>query len=288
MQQTAIKILFSATVIVGSSFPQAALAADYTNSIGVEFVKVPAGSFVMGSRQPNCPADDPFTERNEHEDCMGKGPTSDEMPAHKVTISQDINMGKYEVTQAQWYAVMGNNPAKFKSDSVGEDSRNFPVEQVSWDNVQEFIRRLNVKEGRNYRLPTEAEWEYACRSGGKDEEYCGGNDPHALAWYDENSGERTHRVGTKKPNGLGLYDMSGNVREWCSDRYDPSYYAKSPASDPTGPSNPSNGSGRVLRGGGWNGFPWYLRAAVRNADLPGIASDGLGFRLVLPSSASSK
>jgi formylglycine-generating enzyme required for sulfatase activity len=241
----------------------------FINSIGMEFVRVPAGSFTMGTKEVQA---DPFSNRP-------PAGNSNEKPAHQVTISQDFYMGKYEVTQAQWYAVMGNNPSNFKSEDVGGDSRNHPVEQVSWDDAQEFITKLNAKEGKNYRLPTEAEWEYACRSGGKDEKYCGGNDPAALAWYMDNSGKRTHQVGTKQPNGLGLYDMSGNVEEWCWDWHDADYYTKSPAADPRGP---SGGKYRESRGGYWSYLADHARAASRGSDSPYHGYSFLGFRLVAP------
>ena len=262
MNKSAIASCLSLCLLAVPGMASAA-ANGFTNSIGMEFVKVQAGSFVMGSKEPKCPADDPFTGKNEYLDCMDKGPKSHEKPAHQVTISQDFYMGKYEVTQAQWYTVMGNNPSQFLGEEVGGDSRNHPVEQVSWNDVQTFITKLNAKEGKNYRLPTEAEWEYACRSGGKDEMYCGGNDLTTLAWYEGNSGMRTHQVGTKRPNGLGLNDMSGNVWEWCGDRYlmHIFYYKQSPKDDPQGP---SEGFSRVIRGGSWFDGAGHARAAARS------------------------
>ncbi|OQX16462.1 MAG: hypothetical protein BWK76_11600 [Desulfobulbaceae bacterium A2] len=237
----------------------------FTNSIGMEFVKVPAGSFMMGRK------DDPFSNEG----------GSDEKPAHQVAISQDFWIGRFEVTQAQWHAVMGKNPSLFKSNSVGEDSHNYPVENVSWEDIQKFIEKLNAKEGKNYRLPTEAEWEYACRSGGKEQKYCGGNEVDAVAWYDGNSGKHTHRVGSKQANGLGIHDMNGNVWEWCSDWYDEKYYAKSPATDPQGP---SKGEYRVNRGGSWYNGAGYARAAIRSVIGPGGRNGSLGFRLLAPQS----
>jgi formylglycine-generating enzyme required for sulfatase activity len=281
----------------------AALAAgkgkNFTNSIGMEFVRVPAGSFIMGVPLPpsQCPPDDPFTQVNEFERCKevyASALQSDHNLSHRshnVTISQDFYIGKYEVTQAQWYAVMGNNPSYFKSDvgGVGGDSRNHPVEKVSWDDVQAFIKKLNASEGKSYRLPSEAEWEYACRSGGKDEKYCGGNDIKALAWYFDNSHFQgssawsTHRVGTKKANGLGIYDMTGNVREWCQDWYDKHYYGQSPAADPSGP---SGGEDRVIRGGSGAtvGDDGDVLAVRRGYYSPGDNYHSLGFRLVTPQS----
>ena len=168
-------------------------------------------------------------------------------------------IGQYEVTQAQWIAIMGTNPSNFQGD-------NLPVEQVSWDDVQEFIAKLNAATGRNYRLPTEAEWEYAASGGtaGHGYTYSGSNDINTVAWYYDNSGLRTHNVGTKAPNELGIYDMSGNVWEWCSDWYD------------------NTQQYRVLRGGGWSSTAEICAVSSRHCSTPDDRSDGLGFRLVLP------
>ncbi|PNU18567.1 formylglycine-generating enzyme family protein, partial [Geothermobacter hydrogeniphilus] len=196
-------------------------------------------------------------------------------PVHEVCVDA-FYMGKYEVTQSQYQKLTGNNPSQFKGN-------NRPVEQVSWNDAQGYIRQLNQRRGDSgiapYRLPTEAEWEYACRSGGKDEKYCGGDDVDAVAWYDGNSGNRTHEVGQKRPNGLGLYDMSGNVWEWVSDWYNSSYYGNSPRNNPQGP---SSGSDRVNRGGGWFNAPGGLRSAYRVRSGPGRRYGSLGFRLALP------
>jgi len=166
------------------------------NSIGMEFMYIPEGSFQMGSTNGN----------------------GDEKPVHKVTISQGFFMGRTEVTQTQWQAVMGNNPSGFK------DCGNCPVENVSWDDAQSFIAKLNAQnDGFKYRLPSEAEWEYAARSGTTGD-YAGNLD--SMAWYSANSGSKTHPVGTKQANAWGLYDMHGNVWEWCQDWYSDSYYGK--------------------------------------------------------------
>ncbi|MDP2279116.1 MAG: formylglycine-generating enzyme family protein [Nitrospirota bacterium] len=196
--------------------------------------------------------------------------------AHEVCVD-DFYMGKYEVTQGQWKAIMGNNPSRFSD--CGD---NCPVESVSWDDIQDFTNKLNQKTGKNYRLPTEAEWEYAARSEGKNEKYAGSSNESGLgdyAWYDENSGGRTHPVGQKKPNGLGLYDMSGNVREWVSDWHDSDYYKNSPKNNPTGP---SSGKGKVFRGGSWFSDSRYAEAAHRGRNVPTIRFVHSGFRLVLP------
>jgi len=207
---------------------------------------VQGGSFTMGS---------PTSE---------EGRDNDECP-HAVTVGS-FSMGKYEVTQAQWKAIMGNNPSKF----AGCDD--CPVEQVSWNEVQEFIKKLNGKTGKSYRLPTEAEWEYAAKGGtqGRGYKYSGGNTLSAVAWCGENSGSKTHAVGGKLPNELGLYDMSGNVWEWCQDTY-------KPYPGCTG----SAGSDRVNRGGSWFNDAQDCRAAFRINYSPDYRINYLGFRLAL-------
>ncbi len=167
-------------------------------------------------------------------------------------------IGKYEVTQAQWKAVMGTNPSHFSGE-------NNPVEQVSWNDCQEFIKKLNALTGRTYRLPTSAEWEYAARSGKARDtyEYAGSNNLDEVAWYKSNSGDRTHQVGTKKPNSLGIYDMTGNVWEWCEDWYD------------------SSQSYRVARGGSWYLSASSCRVSYRSNSSPGFRHSNLGFRVVL-------
>ncbi len=167
-------------------------------------------------------------------------------------------IGKYEVTQAQWQAIMGSNPSNFKGG-------NNPVEKVSWNDVQEFIKRLNAATGRNYALPTEAQWEYAAREGKNSSyEYSGSNNINSVAWYDGNSGSTTHPVGQKSPNALGIYDMTGNVWEWCQDCYD------------------SSCSYRVYRGGGWGYDARYCRVASRFNNPPSHSNYFIGFRLVIP------
>lgn len=201
---------------------------------------------------------------------QGSDAESDEKPTHDVTLSS-YYICKYEVTQALWRAVMGSNPSYFKGD-------NLPVECVSWNDCQTFINRLNSYTGRNFRLPTEAEWEFAARGGNysRHYKYSGSNYIGDVAWYDNNSGNRTHPVGTKQPNELGLYDMSGNVYEWCSDWY--GSYSSYSQSDPTGP---NSGSGRVKRGGSWCSLARLCRSSDRRDVTPGYGGYALGLRLVL-------
>ena len=195
---------------------------------------------------------------------------SDEKPVHSVTLS-GYYIGKTEVTQALWQAVMGSNPSYFEGDDL-------PVEQVSWDDCQEFIRKLNSLTGQNFRLPTEAEWEFACRGGNNSRgyKYSGSNYIDNVAWYDGNSGKKTHPVATKSPNELGIYDMSGNVFEWCSDwKGDYSSGAQ------TNPKGPYDGSYRVHRGGSWFSFAGLCRSSLRFNDYPAFRIFILGLRLAL-------
>lgn len=199
----------------------------------------------------------------------------DEKPAHTVCVD-DFYLGKYEVTQGQWQSVMGRNPSFFNK--CGEKC---PVEQVSWNDVQEFIKKLNAQTGNHYRLPTEAEWEYAARSGGRKEKYAGTSVDSELdkyAWFSANSGGRTRPTGQKQPNGLGLHDMTGNVWEWCQDWYGEMYYGLSSRKNPTGP---ASGARRVLRGGAWIFEPKGIRASTRYSLTPESRGDLYGFRLSL-------
>jgi formylglycine-generating enzyme required for sulfatase activity len=205
-------------------------------------------------------------------DEQGNDCHNDERPVHQVTVSS-FRIGKYEITQGQWKAVMGNNPAYF---SKGD---NYPVENVSWEDAQEFIRQLNIKTGKNYRLPTEAEWEYAARGGNRSQGYkfSGSNNVNNVAWNAGNSGESTHPVGTKSPNELGIYDMSGNVWEWCGDWSAP--YSASAQTNPTGA---SSGSYRVLRGGCWRVGASDCRVSFRYDINRTDRYYSLGLRVVLP------
>ena len=196
---------------------------------------------------------------------------SDEKPVHSVTLN-DYYIGETEVTQELWEAVMGSNPSEFKGSKK-------PVEIVSWNDCQKFIKKLNQLTGKNFRLPTEAEWEYAARGGNKSRgyKYSGSNNISDVAWYRDNSSCATHPVCIKSPNELGIYDMSGNVWEWCSDWYGKRYYSSSPSNNPTGP---TSGSGRVYRGGSWRSNAQGCRMANRDRSTPDIRYDNLGLRLV--------
>ena len=234
---------------------------------GLEFVFVKGGTFEMGKT-------------------FGDGVDNEQL-VHSVTVSS-FYMGKYEVTQKEWKEIIGSNPSDFKGD-------NLPVEDVSWYDVVEFCNKKSEREGltpcysgsgsnvscnfsvNGYRLLTEAEWEYAARGGSKSRgyKYSGSSNPDDVAWYDGNSGSKTHQVGSKRSNELGLYDMSGNVYEWCWDWYDEDYYRNSPSSNPKGP---SSGDARVLRGGSWLFNTELMRCAARSSVIPvGMVSIN-GFR----------
>ncbi len=226
-----------------------------TSSIGMKLVLIPAGKFWMGS--PPSDPDAGFEEK----------------PQHRVWISKPFYLGATLVTQEQYERVMDLNPSEFEGDPPR------PMETVKLSDAIEFCRRLGEIDGRSYRLPTEAEWEYACRAG-TTTRWSFGNDESALgkhAWYASNSGGTTHPVAQKKPNAWGLYDMHGNVWEWCTDWYDGEYYASAASVDPTGP---GTGSRRVVRGGSWNGGLQYCRSASRIGGAPGGWSNNLGFRVV--------
>jgi formylglycine-generating enzyme required for sulfatase activity len=213
---------------------------------GMPFVWVPGGVFRMG--------DDGMEARN------------NEQPAHEVQLD-GFWLGQFPVTQAEWQGILGSNLSHFKRGGA------FPVESVSWFDVQEFIQALNARGGGRYRLPTEAEWEYAARSGGQEWAF----NPDAVAWHSENSGGSTHPVGEKAPNAFGLYDMVGNVWEWVADWYDPAYYAESPRDNPQGPAFAVH---RVKRGGSWQSAPSLIRTTYRYDSNPSGWYEDLGFRLV--------
>ena len=230
-----------------------AISIPVKDGISIEMVKVEAGTFMMGAT--------PEMEK----------PNSDEKPLHQVTLTNDYYMGKYEVPQALWEAVMGSNPSAYKGD-------NLPVEMVSWNDCQEFISKLNSLTGRKFRLPTEAEWEYAARGGKKSRgyQYSGNSNITDVAWYDGNSGSKPHPVGTKQANELGIYDMSGNVYEWCSD-----WYGSYSSSSQTNPTGADSGSFRVFRGGGWGIYARGCRLSYRYIFTPDDRRSYLGLRLAL-------
>ena len=237
----------------GSSLSGNALTIPVKNGINIEMVKVEAGSFNMGA-----------TPEKEN-------PYDSEKPVHRVTLTNNYYIGKYEVTQALWQVVMGNNPSRFKGDDL-------PVEKVSWDDCQDFISKLNAMTGKRFRLPSEAEWEYAARGGKKSRgyQYSGSNTFGDVAWYYGNSGPKTHAVGTKQPNELGIYDMTGNVWEWCQDWF--GSYSSSPQTNPTGA---ASGSYRVYRGGSWCNSARDCRTSYRRGNTPDFRYFDLGLRLVL-------
>jgi len=202
---------------------------------------------------------------------QGRDAYSGEKPAHQVTLS-GFYICKYEVTQELWQAVMGSNPSEFHG------NLNRPVERVSWNDSQEFIDKLNRLTSKRYRLPTEAEWEYAARGGNRSRgyKYSGSDNQGSVAWYTDNSGSTTHPVGLKSPNELGLYDMSGNVWEWCADWY--GSYSSGSQINPVGP---SSGSYRVIRGGCWFYYAWSCRVSHRRGIAPTYRHSSLGLRLAL-------
>ena len=231
--------------------PEAGETKTYTaNGVQFQMVVVDGGTFKMGSETGD----------------------SDEKPIHEVKLNS-FSIGQTEVTQELWEAVMGTNPSNWKGLKL-------PVEKVSWNDCQTFITKLNSLTGQQFRLPTEAEWEYAARGGNQSKgyTYSGSDNIEDVAWYTSNSGSKTHEVATKAPNELGIYDMSGNVWEWCQDWYSSSYYSSSLINNPTGP---DSGSDRVLRGGCWNNNATNCRCAFRNSNSPGYANNDLGFRLAL-------
>jgi formylglycine-generating enzyme required for sulfatase activity len=232
------------------------LTADLGGGVKLEMVLIPAGEFMMGSPDSD------------------KGAAQDEKPCHRVRITKPFYMGKYPVTQEQWMVLMGENPSYFKGPKN-------PVEEVSWDDCLRFLRRLNEKVGGGkFQFPTEAQWEHACRAGSTTK-YCFGEDESGLgeyAWYDKNSSGKPHPVGEKKPNAWGLYDMHGNIWQWCADWYDSGYYAHSSTDDPAGP---AAGTARVSHGGSWFSPARSARSANHGRIEPEHRGSHLGFRVSL-------
>lgn len=225
------------------------------NGVSFTMVLVEGGTFLMGATS-----------------AQGSDGSTDERPVHKVTLSS-YYIGKTEVTQALWKAVIDSEPFIYKGD-------NLPVNTVSWNDCQSFISMLNDLTGRVFRLPTEAEWEYAARGGQKTKgyKYSGSNTLKDVAWYDDHEGG-VHKVATKRPNELGIYDMSGNVREWCNDVYDRQYYVSSPSNNPQGPAPDPMGHSRVQRGGDFNDFSVNCRVSARNYGSPSYYTKYDGLRI---------
>lgn len=247
-------------ILLAAVFSHTAQAAD-KNPSEPAMVQIAAGSFVMGchdGRDAQC--------------------DKDEQPAHTVKVNAFM-MGKYEVTQGEWKAVMGVNPSQFSA--CGDTC---PVESVSWNEIQVFIQKLNAQTGKQYRLPTEAEWEYACHAGGNDT-YCGGNDVVEVAWFISNSSKKTHPVGGKKPNAWGLYDMSGNVWESVQDGGWHENYIGAPTDgsawlDTTADIARHGGiAAHALRGGSWNDVARFVRSSYRTLNAASYGDDLYGFRL---------
>ena len=242
-------------IILGGSSPTPYDVETITvNGVSFKMVKVEGGTFTMGASDDDPDANNP------------------EKPAHQVTLTKDYAIGQTEVTQALWLAVIGSNPSSITGDL------NLPVEQVSWNNCRSFIAKLNELTGRSFRLPTEAEWEFAARGGIKSKgyKYAGSDSFDSVAWVKSNCGATTHPVGSKSPNELGIYDMSGNVWEWCQDIA--SYYSSSEQVDPTGP---AAGEYYIIRGGGWRNDEQTSRVTNRSGGYPTNTSPGLGLRLAL-------
>jgi formylglycine-generating enzyme required for sulfatase activity len=242
---------------------------EITNSIGMKLVLIPAGEFLMGAPESDMAA------------------PADEKPQHLVRITRPFYLGVCQVTQGQYRAVADTNPASF------EGSDDLPVESVSWNDAVAFCNRLSALEGLEpyydgkggtrpgadgYRLPTEAEWEYAARAGSTTRFSFGPDDATVgeYAWFIDNSAARTHPVGQKQPNAFGLHDMHGNVWEWCCDGFDPLYYGRSPAADPH---CSADAPLRVHRGGCWADGPWYLRSTDRGGSAADSQDDEVGFRV---------
>lgn len=231
----------------------APLEKTYTDpTTGMEFILVPGGCYEMGNK-------------------WGGGSYT-EYPVHEVCLD-DFYIGKTEVTQGQWVKITGENPSFFR---LGDD---YPVESISRPDIYKFLHQMNQKNSMGFRLPTEAEWEYACRSGGKDEKFCGGESPDDYAWYQKNSEKAPHPVAQKQPNGLGLYDMSGNVWEFCSDIFAKDYYETGPKHNPTGA---KTGRHLMKRSGSWEINENFQRSSMRGRGSMEEKHYSTGFRVVFP------
>ena len=239
--------LLQTSVVMASEADQPEPGKVVTNSIGMELRRIDPGAFMMGSEKG-----DP-----------------DEKPVRRVSITKPFYIGVHEVTQAQYDAVMGGNPSRFK---VAKR----PVESVSWEEAKAFCQKLSKKENAEYRLPTEAQWEYACRAGTQTVFHWGDGFDTSYSWCGYNSARKTYEVGKTKPNPWGLYDMSGNVWEWCEDWYADDAYSSEEDSDPKGP---KTGTRRVIRGGSWWGTPEDCRSANRLSYAPEESLHTIGFRV---------
>ena len=238
-------------IILGCSSNRS-MTIDLGDGIKMEMVLINEGTFTMGSDYD-----------------MGE---EDESPLRNITITKPFYIGKYEVTQEQWKQIMGTNPSQYKGPKN-------PVDTVSWNDCRIFLEKLSTKTGRQFGLPTEAQWEYSCRAGTTTKWSFGKTDDKAgeYAWFRDNSQNKTHPAGGKKPNMWGLYDMHGNLGEWCSDFYINPYSHK----DLIDPKGPETGDSRVIRGGAWGDSPDNIRSAYRNCNGPDGANDGIGFRCIM-------
>lgn len=263
------RLALSTAAVLGLNHDGTAQDSDFPAEItcpvtGMEFVLVKGGVFQMGNV---------FAAGDGREGGGYDYSNSNELPVHEVELD-DFFIGRYPVTQAEWVKVMGNNPSRYAGGQ-------YPVTDVSWNDAQEFITCLNRQAGQEYRLPTEAEWEYAARSRGKAERWAGTSDEEELGEYAWYGADRVHPVGNLKPNGLGLYDMCGNVWEWCADLFAGNYYAESPRRNPRGPGVSNSGRlDRVIRGGSYHSHPCNMRVASRNSAHPAWSNFLHGFRLV--------
>lgn len=254
--RTSIIILF--TIVIKTCYCFELFAQDVVIKIEQNMVLVEGGIFTMGQTDPNVSC---------------KGCTADEQPPHKVNL-ESFYICKYEVTQKDWIEIMGTDP------NFEGECETCPIEGVSWKDVQQFITKLNDKSGKQFRLPTEAEWEFAARGGKKSQNfyYSGSNNAAEVSWFSVKTEDKLHPVGQKKANELGLFDMSGNVWEWCSDIYAADYYSKSPADNPTGP---QEGKDKVLRGGSWYNQSFDSRVTARYRFYPTFRTNANGFRLAM-------
>jgi len=249
-------------------------AGSFKNTVGMRFVQIPGGSFMMGVKEKQCPKDDPFTEKDEHEQCAKQAKlfadgTKDQRPYHKVKI-KSFYIQTTEVTQMQYYKVMGKNPSYFKKERLGYNSKNNPVENISWNDAMEFVKKLNALEHTDkYYLPSEEEWEYVAKAKSSQRWFFGSKTSKLVkyAWYGKNASFKTHPVAKKKPNRWGVYDIYGNVGEWTSSDYSEDY------------DSPANPKYKVIRGGSWNTNVDFTNATSRLYAEPEYFYGYYGFRV---------